>query len=577
MSTIPASTIINVNPSVIGAGGSGLQILGLVLSSSTRIPIGVVEAFDGKAAVGEFFGTSSPEYLMTGSVYFNGYDNAPISPGSILFTQYNSNAVSAWIRGAPVVSLSIPQLQALNGTLSLIVDGYPRTANINLSSANSFSGAAALIQTGLNGSLSTLATVTGSIGGTVLTVTGVAGTALAAGQTLLGTGVAAGTQITGQLTGSAGGTGTYSVSISQIIGAESFTTQPSPVVASFDSISGGFQINSGVTGAVSTIGYASGTLGTSLLLTQATGAILSQGAAAASPAAFMNYLTQNITQGWATFMLGFDPDFGSGNSVKLAFAAWTAGTKSRYAFICWDTDPNPALSNNAPSSLGQLIAAAGYGGTSLWWDNVNNQSIAAFIAGTCASIAFNQANGRITIAFKAQDGLVPAVTNELTASNLQANGYNYYGAYATANQAFQWAYPGSVSGPYLFLDSYINQIWLNAQFQLALAELVSNIGAIPYNQPGYRTVENALSTPIQQGLTFGAYSAGVVLSGAQQQEVNTAAGANIAPTLFQQGWYLQVLDPGATARNNRQSPIVNFWYTDGEAVQQIQMNSTEVQ
>jgi len=59
-------------------------------------------------------------------------------------------------------------------------------------------------------------TATASISGTVMTVSATgAGSVLAAGQTVTGANVAAGTVIVNQLTGTAGSTGTYTVSISQ--------------------------------------------------------------------------------------------------------------------------------------------------------------------------------------------------------------------------------------------------------------------------------------------------------------------------------------------------------------------------
>jgi hypothetical protein len=57
------------------------------------------------------------------------------------------------------------------------------------------------------------AAVTGSIAGDILTVTAVGSGVLVPGGILSGTGVAAGTQILSQLTGAAGGIGTYVVSI----------------------------------------------------------------------------------------------------------------------------------------------------------------------------------------------------------------------------------------------------------------------------------------------------------------------------------------------------------------------------
>jgi hypothetical protein len=89
-----------------------------------------------------------------------------------------------------------------------------------------------------------------------------------------------------------------------------------------------------------------------------------------------------------------------------------------------------------------------------------------------ASINFEAPNGRTTFAFRAQAGLTADVTDASAASNLIANGYNFYGAYATANQSFVFMQPGQVSGSFNWMDSYINEIWLNSSFQLALMDLL---------------------------------------------------------------------------------------------------------
>ncbi|MFM0141725.1 baseplate J/gp47 family protein [Paraburkholderia sp. RL18-085-BIA-A] len=67
--------------------------------------------------------------------------------------------------------------------------------------------------------------ITGSISGLTLTVTATAGT-LSAGQVLSATGLVAGTQIANQLTGTAGGTGTYTITNSQ-----TFVSGPINVIA----------------------------------------------------------------------------------------------------------------------------------------------------------------------------------------------------------------------------------------------------------------------------------------------------------------------------------------------------------
>lgn len=81
-----------------------------------------------------------------------------------------------------------------------------------------------------DGSLSAAATatpptgavVTGSITTTVLTVTAVTSGTLAVGQLISGSGITAGTRITALLTGT-GGTGTYTVSVSQTAGSTTVT------------------------------------------------------------------------------------------------------------------------------------------------------------------------------------------------------------------------------------------------------------------------------------------------------------------------------------------------------------------
>lgn len=67
------------------------------------------------------------------------------------------------------------------------------------------------------------ANFTGSISGTTLTVTAVSSGTIAVGQTVFGTGVTEGTRITALGSGT-GGTGTYTVGISQTVGSESMTS-----------------------------------------------------------------------------------------------------------------------------------------------------------------------------------------------------------------------------------------------------------------------------------------------------------------------------------------------------------------
>lgn len=574
MSSIPASAIVNVTPSVLAAGGNAIDVIGLMLTSGTRIPIGTVPEFASAAAVSTYFGAGTPEALNA-AVYFEGFDNSAVKPGKLRMAQYPTAAVSAYLRGGNISALTLAQLQALSGPFAVTIDSVVKTGTVNLATATSFSSAANLIADGLGIEGAAAASFTGSIATTVLTVTAVASGTLAVGQFVHGTGVTAGTYITALGTGT-GGTGTYTVSASQTVVSEAMTSNQPGVT--YDSVSGALVVNSGTTGATSTIGFASGTLATSLKMTSATGAVTSQGAAAGVPATFMDAIV-NQTQDWVTFMTIFDPDV-SGNANKLLFATWNATKNNRYAYVCWDTDTAPAASNNATGSLGRLIAAADIAGTVLIGRDSNgviDATYAAFVCGAAASIDFEETNGRADFAFRAQTGLLATVTDETSATNLQANGYNVYGAYATANQDFVFFYPGTVSGDFRWLDSYIDEIWLNTSLQVAMMVLLTNAKSIPYNTAGYAQIEQAGADPINAAINFGAIRFGVALSASQAAQVNSQAGLVISNTLTERGYYFQVKEAAPTVRQNRGTPPITLWYMDGESVQQINLSSIELQ
>ena len=647
--TIPASQIVSVIPNVLSAGGNALQMLGICVTDNAILPFNVVESFPTATAVSAYFGASSVEYAKA-QVYFAGFDNKTAVPAAMLFARWTDGGLPAFLRSGNVAALGLPAIQAMNGTLMATIDGYARTASaLNLSSATSFTAAATLIASGLNGSLPTeasftgaiaaeTASVTASIAGYVMTVTNVASGTLIEGSAVSGTGVTSGTTLGAQLSGTAGGIGTYAVSKSQNVASEtitatygqltvtvvasgtlsvgqevvggttaagtiitalgtgaglmgtyfvnltqtevsgSLTTQPVPVAVAFDSVTNGFTITSGVTGAASSAAFATGSLAASLLMTGSTGAILSQGSEGLLPGAFMNDLVAD-TQNWATFFLMFDPDGSAGNTQKLLFSAWVNSTQDRFAYIAVDHDPTPTQSTNAAASMGQLLKASNSSGTILIYEPSTGgpYNHAPFVAGMAASIDFEATNGNITFFGKHQQGLVASVTDATTAANLDANGYNYYGAYATANQGFVFFNKGVVSGPFLWANTYINQIWLNNQLQLALMEFLTTINSVPYNSAGYAQIEAACLTVIQEGLNFGAYVPGVELSSSQIIEVNTAAGKNIAGTLQTQGWYFLVQPATPQVRAARQSPPCFFWYVDGGAVQHISLNSIDVQ
>jgi Protein of unknown function (DUF3383) len=578
MNSIPASQLVNVIPSVLSAGGNPLSLNAVFLTTDISIPIGTVKAFASAPDVADWFGATAIESILAG-IYFSGYENAQTLPGTLYFAQYNEAAVAAYLRTGSFAGVTLSQLQALSGELIVTIDGRIVTsANIDLLTAASFTNAAALIQAGLQtpaGIFSGQATIDDGAGGpgNTLTVTVVNSGAVHVGDTVVGAGIAPGTTITALGTGT-GGVGTYTLSgAAQHIAVAEAVTVATAATVSYDAQLAEFVIESATTGATSTIGFATGTLSAGLKATAATGAVTSQGAAAAVQAAAMNQVA-SVTQNWATFMTMFEPD----TAGKLAFAAWVQGTKKRFAYVAWDSDVTP-LAGDAPESFGAQCLAAEFDGIFPIYEPADDNGSgrkAAFVCGTAGSIDFDQTNGRIDFCYKGQAGLAADIGDETTGNNLMANGYNFYGNYATANDHFVNLQRGSTPGQYRFFDSYINQIWFNSALELATMVLLTSVRSIPYNTPGYNLVRSAWLDPIQQALNNGVCRPGITLSNAQKAEVNTAAGANIADTLQTAGYYIQIKDADPVTRGNRGSPPSTIWYTDGESIQRITLNSINV-
>lgn len=575
MNSIPASQLLNIVPGVLGAGGNPLSLNSVFLTENSAIPINAavgytVMSFPTLEAVEDFFGPSSDEADVAG-IYFSGFNNATTLPGLLYFTRYNPSAAGAYLRGG-ALSLTLAQLQALSGTLIVSIDGRVTTsANIDLSTATSFTNAATLITQGLQtagGVFSGQATQAG----TTLTVTSVASGALHVGDTIAGASIGPAT-VTAFLTGT-GGVGTYTISTTETVAVAESVTVTSAATVTYDAQRAAFVVNSATTGVTSTLdSFATGTLAAGLNLQAAQGAVLSQGAAPATPAEVLGDVV-NQTQNWALFMTLVEYD----TDTKVAFASWANTSNQRYGFVGWDTDILPTQ-GAAPTSFAPLTKT--YNGRIAHWGVAGPDGArakAAFWCGTTAAINFSETNGRITYAYKSQAGLVPDVTDATVAANLLANGYNFYGSYATANDQFQFLQNGSISGSWKWADAYVNQIKLNSDLQLALMILMTQAKSIPYITRGYDALRAALLGPINSALNFGSIVAGVNLSPSQRQQINAATNStNVANVLQSRGWYLQILDADATTRGERGSPPMTFWYTDGGSIQKINLASIDVQ
>ncbi|MDG6267884.1 DUF3383 domain-containing protein [Glaesserella parasuis] len=452
--SIPASQIVNVNPSVLSSGGSPLSMNAVFLSENANLPTGRAVSFATADSVGEYFGFTSAEY-QAAAVYFKGFDGSTIKPGTLIFFAYNKAIEGAFLLGASVKSLSLNELKKINGTLSVIIDGSEKkAASLNLSGAKSFSNAAELI-----------------------------GTALGS------------------------------------------------VTVTFDSQLQAFKVASSTTGTTSTIAFATGTTADALGLSENAGATLSQGSNTTTPTETMQAVISS-TLNWATFTTITEPTL----EEKLEFAKWSNNQNQRFLYVGWGKEAVATQTGNT-TSFGAKLKESEYSGATAVYGGLDK---AAFLCGTVASIDFTEKQGRITLKFKGQSGLTADVTDATIAKNLEDNGYNYYGAWATANDRFLFLSPGQISGEWKWIDAYINQIRLNSQLQLAIITLLTTAKSVPYNDIGIALQRAACNDPINEALNFGSIQVGVSLSEQQKAIINNYTGVDAASQVEAQGYYLYI-------------------------------------
>ena len=256
------------------------------------------------------------------------------------------------------------------------------------------------------------------------------------------------------------------------------------------------------------------------------------------------------------------------STEALELAGWCndQGVRFMYALVDKTT---AGLTPNNQACLAYQVSDY-YGVCCLY----NTKELGAMAMGVGASIDPAQLNGRKTWAFKQQTGLTYTVNSETDAPVLLANGYNFYGNYATASSQFKLFQNGQISGDAKWLDTYYGQVFIRDGLQNAWLNAMISANTLPYNQSGYGVLRAAAMDTINTAVNAGFIRQGVSLSEAQKAQVQSEAGLDISGALETQGWYLQILDPTTQVRAERGTPVVNFWYMDGGSIQRIQGTST---
>jgi hypothetical protein len=343
-------------------------------------------------------------------------------------------------------------------------------------------------------------------------------------------------------------------------------TSPDFTIA-YDAQRNRFTLSTTGDGATYTVSAVTGTL-IGVGLTAAEGAqVVGTGYAPDTAATVMNRVIASTTN-FGTFGAAWQTVIAD----RLSLAQWNSGQNYQYLFIGQDEDAASIVANNA-SSFGAQVFAAPYQGTLPLYGGFDTLGA---VMGYAAGINFNVPNGRTNLSFRQfQAGTAATCTSLQTAKNLRSNNYTYLGAYANQNNSWTIAYNGAVSGQFDWVDTYLNQIWLNANMQQAEFEALLAYNSVPYNEDGYTDLYRAGVDVIDTAVENGVIQAGVDLSQSQMQQIDTKAGiTGVGQTVATIGWYFLVTDPASpTVRTSRGSPTMILFYADGGSVQSIDLSS----
>lgn len=145
LASIPASEIVTVLPSALEAGGTAMALNAVIISDDVKF---VAKEYSNADAVGNDYGTTSDKYKFA-QIYFNGFTGSTAKPSALFISKYSAVDSAAKLTGASLRSMSLDQLKAITGAISVTIDGVLATGTVDLSAATSFSNAATLIATAL--------------------------------------------------------------------------------------------------------------------------------------------------------------------------------------------------------------------------------------------------------------------------------------------------------------------------------------------------------------------------------------------------------------------------------------------
>lgn len=529
--SIPASDLVSITPRVLAGEGQELAFNGLFLTSNPLMPVDTIQRFFNASEVAEFFGYDSDAYKAA-VVYFNGFDNSLQKPSCLFFFRHIATDTASFVRGLPSENEGelLNHLKAItNGQITINLGPSPLTLNaMDFSQCNSLSACAKVLQDAINNE-----------------------------------------------------------------GSDTNSELWLKTTVEYSSLTKAFSVFAGVKGSEIAASPFTGDVAEVMGLSLSTNAAVSVGGSARS---YTETLDRAVTY-TANFVSFSTVEEVTNLEDAQALANWTnahAIDGDQFLYVYYSTDVTLAANNtdSQASAVGKArvgsarVVNAGSGQEIVKDFKANNYEgvtavygdlrYAAFIMGCAASISWAAPNSVISFAYKSQNGLIANVTDKATAAKLDLMGINYIGDYASRSDQFVLLQKGSMFGQFSWIDTYLNNIWLNNKLQTAIINGFEVNFRVPHTPEGYALIRAWIQTPVQAALRNGVIEPDITLSSSQIQALKAEAGQDISTSLIRNGYYFQIDEATAQTRSERESPPCRFWYTSGGAIHKISLPITAV-
>lgn len=345
------------------------------------------------------------------------------------------------------------------------------------------------------------------------------------------------------------------------------TTAGSNVTVVYNPVTKSFVVTSATTGATSTLTYfspvspASGTdLSAPLALTLATGAQLSQGAAAESISQAFNAI---INLNNSPYFVSAEDGFSDATVSELSALIQSFTDSLRFMFSANTNDAQTLITGDTTSESAQLFALQPQRTWMTWSATADRKAVSA--AARMSSVNFDANNGLITLMFKTLPGTLPDDLTTTQQTELDRKRVNYY-----ANFSGDPIYAkGTTFNTSAYIDTRYALDWFVNAVQVDVFDLLVQSPRIAQTDEGNSFVVDVINEVCQQAVRNGMVTPGYV-SEALKADIIATTGNTEFDGYLSTGylvWNQPVSQQSQSDRDQRKFTAKKIWLKSGGAIQ----------